>query len=695
MSGTGASAAERKAELLQVAGEFFKRAGKPDPKKGIYGAYAVWCAERGDFDEMNACFTSFAAGGKDRSAPPGSPDAGHYHFDLLIALLHLYFKFRDKLRPEAIERFRRALREACEPQGRIYRYDFGFSNTNHPFKCATIEALAGEILEDEDVRLSGVNKLRGLSRKLAAGVGRPYANTGYLGAVSEFNSPTYAAPQLIPATLLRNWSQFPEVRALGALYQELMLMDVLGHWHPPTQQSAGPHSRAYTENTIGGTGLLKYILHAVLPGGVFFDIETAWWASHAGDVANAALAASVDFHVPDFLVRFALDKAYPHALQVRTATYGYSFGIWSVPPGPVDTYCYQTASYTLGSASRVAGNGGQMDSPLLRWVKRPPVRSMDDHKAAFFRYREGASYTFRQSSVLDQGIKNVLQHEGTALALYRPRPVAGETDSLRLDICIPVWDGLDELYLGDRRIEELPARSHLPAPVFVKDGPVAFALVPLELTDLGREAAVEIRKQEGILVISLVNYAGPPRRFPTETLLGVRNGVVLLVEEETGENSASEAAPIPGRPPSPLERLQARIARATIKDEMGNNLVRLASYQDPEVSLEAAVSHLDADMYHRLVNGKPYQPEIFRGHSAVTIQNGRGSAGDATLATDGITPLRLVAVPELKTYAVYNFYPESASFELETPHGAVREERFSTGRAVYRFDGGRWHVDRI
>jgi len=672
---------EQKEALLRAAEEFFRRKGMPKPHQGIYGAYATLKAERGEFDELNRCFQSIAPGAKDRSRPE-STKADDYHFDLLIAFLHLYFKFHDALRPESVQRLKEALKEACAPPGRIYRYDFSFSNTNHPFKCATIQVLAGEILQDEDVRLSGVEKLRSLSRKLAVGVGRPYANAGYSGCVSEFNSPTYAAPQLIPAALLANWSTDAETRAWGILYQELMLMDTLSHWHPPTQQSAAPHSRSYMENTIGGTGLLKYILHAILPGGVFFDTETAWWANHAGDIANAVHAASVDFYAPERLVRLAIEKAYPYTLKMRSSTYGYVYGLWSMPSGPVDTYCYQTGSYSLGSASRPTGTGGQMDAPALKWAKRSPVRSMNDHKVAFFRYREGSSYTFRQASLQDQGIKNVLQHEGSALALYRPRPFAGQADALTLEICIPAWDPVDAIYLGDRKVDRFPAVSAVGAPILIEDGPIAFAILPLELTDMGRQNAVEIDVREEMLVISLVNYKGEPRTFPAERLLSVQNGVAILVEDESG-----------GKAP-PLERLRRRLQSAEVRDELAEN-IRAVSYRDQVVSLEISLSHLDADPGRRYVNGEPYKPEIFSSPSAATAERGRVVVGDAALETTSATPVRLLADPPLKTYAVYNFYPESASFVLDTPYGKIREERFPTGRTVYRFEDGRWAIDRV
>src|SRR5690606_13333184 len=125
------------------------------------------------------------------------------------------------------------------------------------------------------------------------------------------------------------------------------------------------------------------------------------------DLANAVHAAAISFHLPGYLMDLAREQRYPHTVRMQTATTGYSFGLWAIPPGAVDTHSYHSASFTLGSSGRVIGNGGQMDSPALKWRRGSgPVRSMADHRAAFLRYRDEAEYTLRRSSIPDQGIKN-------------------------------------------------------------------------------------------------------------------------------------------------------------------------------------------------------------------------------------------------------------------------------------------------
>lgn len=295
---------ERREKLLQGAEDYFRREGEPNPGVDTFGAFISLMAERRNFKRLNDCFQRITR----------EPKSGDYGFFLLISALNIYYNYLYTLDSASIKHFKDILYDACLPQKRIYMVDFVFANTNWPLCCATIEILGGEILNNEEMIGSGLNKLRNYSRKLAVGI-----RSGYCGTVSEFNSPTYAGVQIMPMAVLWKHSRIPEASAMGALIQEFIFMDVLSHWHPPTQQSAAPHSRAYMDNTIGGTGILKYVLQVVLPKGVFYDMETAWRVNHQGDNAMAANVAATQFNCPDYLINLATKKSYPYWVQMRTA----------------------------------------------------------------------------------------------------------------------------------------------------------------------------------------------------------------------------------------------------------------------------------------------------------------------------------------------------------------------------------------
>jgi len=319
------------------------------------------------------------------------------------------------------------------------------------------------------------------------------------------------------------------------------------------------------------------------------------------------------------------------------------------------------------------------------------VRSMADHRALFFRYREEAGYTFRQSSIHDQGVKNVLQWENVALALYRPRPVlAGERTDLRLDLCLPLFVPIDTLCIGDdcgidvplpgegegeATIYRGPATS-----VLIGDGPVVVGLSPLAVSDLGRAHAMEVAVRDRVLVISLINYAGPPRRFSVESLLACCNGWLLVVDERT-ETETLEAA---------LARIGNRLEAATLSDTIDNRLVRTVSYEDRNVSLSASLSHLDVSFAERWLDGRPWTSTAFESPRIITVPPGEAKLGDVRLRNEGATPLRLLAAPEGSTYAIYNLYPYSTEYTLIGPEGVIDRRRIGCGRVVVDSVDGAW-----
>src|SRR5690606_20845769 len=158
-------------------------------------------------------------------------------------------------------------------------------------------------------------------------------------------------------------------------------------------------------------------------------------------------------------------------------------------------------------------------------------------------------------------------------------------------------------------------------------------------------------RRESCLAISLINYEGKERQFTLEERQRITNGAVIAVEE------GGDA----------LQAVRRRLTGAAVRDELSPDLVRSVSYHDGETALVGSVSHHDGHFLERAVSGEPFQPEIFTGPRVKTVMQGSVELGNSVLENFGQTPLRIVGSADWRTYAIYNFYPESSSFVLHTP----------------------------
>ncbi|MFN2286426.1 MAG: hypothetical protein ACK2UQ_18560, partial [Anaerolineae bacterium] len=71
----------------------------------------------------------------------------------------------------------------------------------------------------------------------------------------------------------------------------------------------------------------------------------------------------------------------------------------------------------------------------------------------------------------------------------------------------------DEIWVGEQRIESLPADVPPGEVVIVGSGNALFAVLPLTRTDMGRDAPIRLVEREGDLVLEIYNYLGPEKSF--------------------------------------------------------------------------------------------------------------------------------------------------------------------------------------
>lgn len=138
----------------------------------------------------------------------------------------------------------------------IMRRDVKPAYTNICIMGTYVALVAGELLASDSLYQYGRDRLR-----------RFHQYCSFHGAFTEYNSPTYTIVAIEDlALMLKHVRDEASLAIIEELY-EMAWATVAEHYHAPTGQWAGPHSRAY--ETLQGDGLLS-LLHFSSAGQVPF-----------------------------------------------------------------------------------------------------------------------------------------------------------------------------------------------------------------------------------------------------------------------------------------------------------------------------------------------------------------------------------------------------------------------------------------
>lgn len=439
-----------------------------------------------------------------------------------------------------------------EMQDTSQRYfDYVGVNDNFPSMATYVLVIGGQVLKQPEMVQRGKERLDQFKALLTR-----------RGVASEYNSPTYSPIQLVSMAELGMQAQDPEIRKTARECEHRIWADCLGHLHKETCQIAGPYSRAYGGDSAGYTGLIRCALYGLLGDALPVNIMNTLLESeygqkdgyaHAGAVftqLDAVWLTDTVYSCPDSLLELALHKQYPYEIIASTEfapstdmppadppiwpdgeTVNYEY-----PAGSGRISTYMTEDYALGVASHEFHNGVQTDSFHLLYRRRVPAVCQRDIGTVYARYLINEKKPENGMVLLeDNGRKLGIQNKSTAMMLYKPKPfLQKQVHSMKLSLVFPSLNvSVEEVWLGNQRMEGDEAVSREACSVFVKDGPVYMAFHPLLLTEHGREAAVTAKYENGYLLVSFYNYFGETRDFTMKEMLLTGNGFVA----ETGSRA--------------------------------------------------------------------------------------------------------------------------------------------------------------
>ena len=157
-----------------------------------------------------------------------------------VQLLQVALDHRDRLSPDVRALVDTAVKHAARS---IQRRDMGPGYTNIAIMGAYVTLVTAEIYRLADLRAYALARWRNFAEF-----------TRRNGGFAEYNSPTYTVVALKELARLRQHVRDPEARRLTEAIYQRAWEEIAQHFHPPTRQWAGPHSRSY-RTLLGGSTL--------------------------------------------------------------------------------------------------------------------------------------------------------------------------------------------------------------------------------------------------------------------------------------------------------------------------------------------------------------------------------------------------------------------------------------------------------
>lgn len=450
------------------------------------------------------------------------------------------------------------------------------------------------------------------------------------GTIMEYNSRTYTPLTAHVMAEIANYIKDGAVRELALKCEERMMAEIAVRFHAPTSHMAGPYSRSYNVDSVGHPHLIDAFVYYVFGEKVFINpvndmypprenqeihcgIDTLMWP-------NLVWLCSGDCHCPDYLAEVFLNKSFPFSAVTTSeclpsGEYSYLQKNMDIEyPAVVGiATSYMTEDFGLGTASSQYCDGSLSDTFHTVYRKKVPAAKQEDVGVAYSRYiindripgtvNDVDGSMQPREGFADDARKFCLQDRDCALVAYKPKHFRiSNVYSLKLSILLPChYNTVEEIWLGDRKVEAFKGESTEMVTVFVKDGPVYMAFRPMEFTNYGRKAAVRVEKVENYVMISFYNYEGPAKSFEPKEIKLTSAGFVVHVKQLSEMRN--------------LREFMDMADSGTLSDRMTSQLgghVRRIRYTNKDTDLNFVYSPITEGILVDTINGRPREASIFK-----------------------------------------------------------------------------------
>lgn len=605
-----------------------------------------------DLKEAAAIFRAVLAAQETRA---GDPHHGNFRWELedevvedLNAVQFVLFYFipalienSAHLPADLVRDMRRAIELGL---GEIAHIDVGVAYTNIAIKDIANSCLGGELLGDKETATRGQEKML-----------RWIQHVDTYGLPAEYNSPNYAAVAVRVLGRLAALVQDGDTRVRARTMLARLGLSAALHIHPATGAWAGPFSRAYR--------------HAVFNGDAFNIDNMRSWVD--------------DGQLPAWIGEL-IDRP-PTAHQIDETAHGEE---------PVALSTYHSPSFCLGVSTCEL----KTQEVIFIALQSNPfyaqyLRGSDKASGVLFsRYLLDDEWDSFQTTpsrepgqvLPEQGHFYGVQDGGRAIALYAPRGLDAWTrhHSAKAVLLWTELAAIDEIWIGNNKIEKLPAHVPDDTVVVVGSGELWSAIRPLKRTDLGGGAPAQLVEIDGHLALEMYNYRGPAKTFWELAHPGsfYRGQPRCGFYAELAERSAYEDG----------AAFVQCVAAGALRDEAdpaatyqrGRERRYLAEYARDGHSLGIEVDLYAWQLKKRWNQDGELGWPMHESPYARQVSAGTISVGGATLSAEQ-GPIWLCAPPGGKRFIAAYSGSERTTLRLELPEDAVQTIEMGTGLIVW------------
>ncbi len=463
----------------------------------------------------------------------------------------IWYKFKDLLSEKSIANILQNIKKAF-PVSAYSRFNDG--NINHPLGAYCNLICGAEITGNNEIIEIGKKYLFEFEKQI-----KKRHKTFDQVQVSEYFSPTYTALSIWFLNIISSYSNDPEIKELSIKLEQRFWIDTALRFHAPTMQFAGPFSRAYQDDSIGGYSAMHCTLIKAAGKDIFFNPSVSELFDHPSNYIQNALIALLDFNLPEEFLNLAFDKSYPLYYKQKTfceqyfenssikctdGTNKHLFDDEVYPGGFSDLTTYMTPGFTLGSAERQYVNGGHTDSFVFRYKRADQILEQKDFgswmtRGVFNNSVVGeknichvCGYEIDKSYLYEEGRSAIYQNKESAIILYTPKTTClTGIKSFRIEIIGNYFDDFSEIIIGKKKISEFPYEFSYDDKIIISDKEMYYSFIPIRSSRIRKYEKNGLKnriwRKDNFIIISIYSYSGEDREFTKEELKQLLNGFLF------------------------------------------------------------------------------------------------------------------------------------------------------------------------